>query len=169
MFIFLDIESTGNENRDTSFEIVYITERHLIVNGYFNSHNIKGNKFADQLNELLQDSGNVLVAHNAQSKVSILEQKGIRPKRVICTLKLACFMDKLGKFPEDNLQYLRHRLDIEQEKTTVIDAFSNVFLVEKIFYELYHKLFIDSFPDGKEKMAITKIAIESSNESSVAT
>ena len=83
MFIFLDIES--NDNEDTKMlEIAYMTDKHLIMNQCFNPENttnddgnaaIKTSKFAHQLNELLQDSGNVLVAHNAQSKVSILEQE----------------------------------------------------------------------------------------------
>ncbi len=173
MFIFLDIEPNDNED-SKMLEIAYMTDKHLIMNQCFNPQNninndgnaaIKTSKFAHQLNELLQDSGNVLVATNAQSKVSILEQKGIKPERVICTLKLARFMDRLGKFPEDNLQDLLYGLGIEQEESEVKDAFCNVFNVETLFYRLYHQFFFDTFPDGKAKKVITKRSIESINKS----
>ncbi len=68
-----------NEDAATLFEIAYITDSHLISNGYFKpdsinkTYRLKDSGFAKQLNELLQNPENIMAAHNAQSKVEILK------------------------------------------------------------------------------------------------
>ncbi|MBF0231483.1 MAG: hypothetical protein HQK65_00395 [Desulfamplus sp.] len=186
MFIFLYAETTGIESDDTICGLAYKTETGLTVNEYFAPHKdincisignatnemvehksvFRGSEYAHQLNKLLQDPRNIMVAHNANRVVIMLKKEGVESGRVICTLKLARFMDRLGKFPEDNLQYLRYRLGIEQEETTVRDPLGNMLIVERIFYRLYHRFFVDHFPDGEEKQSITKEAIKSSMNSS---
>lgn len=172
MFIFLDIEPAVNEDAATLFEIAYMTDSHLISNNYFKPDSInktdrlKDSGFAKQLNELLQNPENIMAAHNAQSKVEILKQEGIEPKQFICTLKSARFMDRLGNFPKESLQYVRYRPDAAQDGTEFKDAFNNIFNVKRIFYRLYHRLFVDMFPDGQDKNNITKKVIELVNKSS---
>ncbi|MGD9731780.1 MAG: hypothetical protein AB7U45_06330 [Desulfamplus sp.] len=186
MFIFLYTETTGIEDDDTICGLAYKTENGLTVNEYCAPHKdlnrisienltnemvvqkpvFRGSEYANKLNELLQDPCNIMVAHNANRVVMMLKKEGVEPGRVICTLKLARFMDRLGKFPEDNLQYSRYRLGIEQEDATARDPLGNMLIVERIFYRLYHRFFVEHFPDGEYKQSITKEAIESSKKSS---
>jgi DNA polymerase III epsilon subunit-like protein len=56
---------------------------------------------------LLNDDTNILVAHNAKFDVDMIEKEGVHSKKVICSLKLARYMDPEGKILRYGLQYLR--------------------------------------------------------------
>ena len=59
-----------------------------------------------QLDTLIEDENNTVVAHNAKFDIGMLNSEGLFPTRVICTLKLARYLDKAGVIPQYNLQYL---------------------------------------------------------------
>jgi DNA polymerase III alpha subunit (gram-positive type) len=58
-----------------------------------------------------------MVAHNAAFDLEMVKKEGIAPKNVVCTMKLARFLDKEGVIPHYGLQYLRYYLDIRIEAT----------------------------------------------------
>ncbi len=57
-----------------------------------------------KLQELIGDKNNVVVAHNAQFDMQMLNMESIFLSRFICTLKLALHLDKNGVIPKYNLQ-----------------------------------------------------------------
>ena len=128
MFIFLDTETTGTENKDRLCQLAYKLATGEIVNELFKPpvpieieamsvHHITNEMVAgkpafkdsieyQKLVDLLNDDTNILVAHNAKSDVDMLVKEGIHPKQVICTLKLARHLDPNGVIPKYKLQYL---------------------------------------------------------------
>ena len=46
-----------------------------------------------ELQKLVSDINNVIVAHNAQFDMKMLNMEGIFTQRVICTIKLARYLD----------------------------------------------------------------------------
>ena len=91
------------------------------------------------IKKLFEDEDSVLVAHNALFDLMIMEKEGIKPKKFICTLRVARELDKEGKIERYNLQYLRYLLDLDVE-ATAHDAMGDVLILEKLFDRLKTKI-----------------------------
>ncbi len=160
MFIYLDTETTGSEKEDKLCQIAFKTDEGSIVDELFNPgmkisiesmavHHVTNDMVADkppfkyspvfmQLQTMFKRDNTVMVGHNAKFDVSILSREGLHPSKVICTYKLARFLDRDGVLPEYNFQYLRYymRLNVEAIPHT---AMGDVMVLEKIFQKLYSK------------------------------
>lgn len=171
MFIFLDTETTGTEEKDRLCQLAYKLETGDIVNELFkpplpiaidamcvhhitnemveNKPAFKDSKDHRKLVDLLKDDKNMLVAHNAKFDVDMLIKEGINPKKVICTLKLARSLDPDGKIPRYSLQYLRYFLGIQIE-ATAHDALGDILVLEKLFERLFARMSKDIGPAAVE-------------------
>ena len=178
MFIFLDTETTGNGPNDRLCQLAFKADEGVIVNELFNPgmpisidamsiHHItnemvqdkpsfQGNDTWKQIQELLTSDENVMVAHNATFDVGMLKKEKIEPKKVVCTLKLARYLDKEGVIPRYSLQYLRYYLNLNVDATPH-DALGDILVLEGLFNRIYAKV-VDEFKDDAiEKMIeITK-------------
>jgi DNA polymerase III epsilon subunit-like protein len=161
LFIFLDTETTGTEEKDRICQLAYKLETGEIVNELFKPplpisidsmcvHHItnqmvekkpgfKNSAPYRKLTDLFKEDTNILVAHNAKFDVDMLVKEGIYPQKVICTLKLARHMDPEGKIPKYNLQYLRYFLRIEIE-ANAHDALGDILVLEKLFERIFVKM-----------------------------
>jgi exodeoxyribonuclease X len=157
LFIFLDTETTGIDDDDRLCQLAYKIEDRHTVNEFFNPrtditidamcvHHItnemvsqkpyfKGSPVAKKLQILLNDPENYLVAHNAKFDVEMLNREGISTERVICTLKIARYLDPEGKIPKYNLQYLRYFLKFNI-KAPAHDALGDISVLELLFQRL---------------------------------
>ena len=70
--------------------------------------------------------------------MQMLDREGISTQRVICTIKLARFLDKNGVIPKYNLQYLRYFLGLEIE-AKAHDALGDILVLEGLFSRLNAK------------------------------
>ena len=160
MFIYLDTETTGNGPDDRLCQIAFKPEGGPAVSGVFNPgrpisidamvvHHITEKMVQDKpsfkesdeyekLQKLVSDINNVIVAHNAQFDMQMLNMEGIYTQRAICTLKLARYLDKNGFIPKYNLQYLRYFLGLEIE-ATAHDALGDILVLEALFSRLHAK------------------------------
>ena len=171
MFIFLDTETTGAEEKDRLCQIAYKTENGDIVNELFKPplpiaidamcvHHItnkmveikpafKDSEYHRKLVDLLNADTNILVAHNAKFDVDMLLKEGVQPQRVICSLKLARHLDPNGVIPRYSLQYLRYFLGIQIE-ATAHDALGDILVLEKLFERLFFRMSKDIGPKAVE-------------------
>ena len=171
MFIFLDTETTSDAKKDRLCQLAYKTEKGEIVNELFkpplpiaidamcvhhitnemveNKPAFKDSPYHQKLVDLLNSDENILVAHNAKFDVDMLEKEGIKPKRIICTLKLARHLDPKGVIPRYSLQYLRYFLGIKIE-ATAHDALGDILVLEKLFERLFAKMSKDIGPGAVE-------------------
>jgi DNA polymerase III epsilon subunit-like protein len=130
--IFLDTETTGLTPNDRLIEVAYCLPEREICSQYFMPpcplgidamavNHITDKMIADAkpfqhsemyfiLQERLQD--HVLVAHNADFDIGMLEREGLRVPRYICTKQVA---KELDLAPKHNLQYLRYSLGLDVE------------------------------------------------------
>ncbi|MEE4601998.1 MAG: exonuclease domain-containing protein [Desulfobacteraceae bacterium] len=160
MFIFLDTETTGTGPEDRLRQIAFKPERGPGVCETFNPgrpvsidamsiHHItnrmvqskppfRGSDTHAQLQSLVRNEGNVIVAQKAQFDVDMLNREGIYPPLVICILKLARYLDKNGVIPKYNLQYLRYFLDLEIEATPH-NALGEILVLEGVFSRINTK------------------------------
>jgi DNA polymerase III epsilon subunit-like protein len=92
-----------------------------------------------------------LVAHNAAFDVDMLRKEGLEPKNVICTLKLARYLDKEGVIPQYGLQYLRYYLGLNVEATSHT-ALGDILVLEALFKRIHAKA-VEEFGDE----ALTKM------------
>ena len=92
----------------------------------------------EKLQKLVSDINNVIVAHNAKFDMQMLDREGISTQRVICTIKLARYLDKNGVIPKYNLQYLRYFLGLEIE-AKAHDALGDILVLEGLFSRLNAK------------------------------
>ena len=144
MFIFLDTETTCTKPDDKLCQIAFKPENGPVVCELFNPgkpisidamaiHHITEKMVADKppfkesdayakLQKLVSDINNVIVAHNAKFDMQMLQKEGIDTQRVICTIKLARYLDKNGVIPKYNLQYLRYYLGLEIEAKLKFDS-----------------------------------------------
>ena len=158
--IFFDTETTGNTEKDFLCQIAYKTGDESFV-GYYQPpirippeasavHHItnkmlekeisfKGSPDQEKIKELFEGENTVVVAHNAQFDLMILKKESIHPKKFICTLRLARYLDPEGKIERYNLQYLRYLLELEVE-ATAHDALGDVLVLEKLYERLKNKL-----------------------------
>ena len=92
-----------------------------------------------KIKKLFEDKDSVVVAHNAPFDLMVIKKEGIEPKRFICTLRLARYLDKEEKIERYNLQYLRYLLDLDVE-ATAHDAMGDVLVLEKLYERLKKKI-----------------------------
>jgi len=173
MFIYLDTETTGNGPDDRLCQIAFKPENGATVCELFNPgkpisidamvvHHITDKMVADkplfaesdayvQLEALIKDEKNVLVAHNAQFDMRMLHMEGLYCRRVICTLKLARYLDGGGVIPKYNLQYLRYYLGLEID-AKAHDALGDIMVLEAVFKRIYDKFVADGLKDPTQEM-----------------
>src|SRR3990167_739883 len=156
--IFFDTETTGNTEKDFLVQLAYKVYPNSGGNGAdtFTGiykpeikmppeasaiHHITNKMVAakptfkestDQpkIKKLFEDKDSVVVAHNAPFDLVMIKKEGIEPKKFICTLRLARYLDKEEKIEKYNLQYLRYLLEIEID-ATAHDAMGDVLVLEK--------------------------------------
>jgi exodeoxyribonuclease X len=167
MFLFLDTETTGNGPADRLCQIAFKTDEGLTVNELFNPgvpisieamsiHHItnemvrgkpafRNSPTWNQLHDLMIADNCELVAHNAAFDVDMLKKEGLEPKNVICTLKLARYLDKEGVIPQYGLQYLRYYLGLNVEATPHT-ALGDILVLKALFKRIYARAF-DEFGD----------------------
>jgi len=104
-----------------------------------NSPIFKESKDYKNIKKLLESSESVLVAHNAKFDTAIIANEGIIPSNIICTLRVARYLDKNNIIPQYKLQYLRYYLDIEIE-AEAHDALGDVLVLEKLYERLLGKM-----------------------------
>jgi exodeoxyribonuclease X len=173
MFIFLDTETTGTESDDRLCQLAFKTGQGTVVNSLFNPgkpiaieamavHHITNEMVQDkprfktsaafeQLSALVADPNNVIVAHNAAFDIAMLRNEGIDPPKVICTLKLARYLDKEGVIPQYNLQYLRYYLGLKVE-ATAHDALGDILVLERLFERILARFKKDGHDNPVEEM-----------------
>lgn len=184
MFIFLDTETTGTGIEDRICQLAYKTEDGKIVNELFKPdipisidamciHHITNKMVAGKpafaqsqtkqdLVALLNNSTNVLVAHNAGFDVDMLKKEGVLPQKIICSLKLVRHLDSDGKIPKHNLQYLRYFLDFDIN-VSAHDALGDVLILEQLFHRLFSKM----SGNGKSRESVINEMIEISGRPSL--
>ena len=158
MFIFLDTETTGTGPDDRLCQIAFKPEVGPVVSELFNPglpisidamsiHHItnkmvkdkppfQGSEAHENLSRLISDQSNYIVAHNARFDMEMLNREDIHPPKVICTLKLARYLDAGGVIPKYNLQYLRYYLGLEIDATPH-DALGDILVLEGVFKRIY--------------------------------
>ena len=158
--IFFDTETTGNTEKDYLCQIAYKNGDESFVGFYKppikippeasavhhisnkmieNELSFKESDDSKKIKELFEDENSVVVAHNVQFDLMIIKKEGIKPKKFICTLRLARFLDPDGKIERYNLQYLRYLLDLDVQ-ATAHDALGDVLVLKKLFDRLKKKL-----------------------------
>lgn len=160
MFIYLDTETTGSGANDRLCQIAFKTDAGTTMDELFNPemlisveamsiHQITNEMVADkpifkgsdaykQLQVLFATDDSILVAHNAKFDVSMLNREDLFPKKIICTYKLARYLDKEGVIPKYNLQYLRYYLKLNID-ATAHTAIGDVLVLEGLFQRIYAK------------------------------
>src|SRR3989344_3332650 len=154
--IFFDTETTGNTEKDFLCQIAYKVDDNTFAGLYKPQikippeasviHHITNKMVADKptfkestdqpkIKKLFEDENSVVVAHNAPFDLVMIKKEGIEPKRFICTLRLARYLDPEEKIEKYNLQYLRYYLDLDVE-ATAHDAMGDVLVLEKLFEHL---------------------------------
>jgi len=168
--IFFDTETTGNEQKDFLIQMAYKTGDEKFVGLYKPEikispeasavHHIsnkmveglasfKESKDIPKIKKLFEDENSVVVAHNAPFDLWMIKKEGIEPKRFICTLKLARYLDPEEKIGKYNLQYLRYLLDFDMQ-AEAHDAMGDVLVLEKLFDRLKKKLIDQEKMDENE-------------------
>lgn len=158
--IFFDTETTGNTEKDFLCQIAYKTSEENFVGLYKPSirippeasavHHITNKMVSDKppfresgdilkIKKLFEDKNSIVVAHNALFDLIMIKKEGIEPKKFICTLRVARFLDKEEKIDRYNLQYLRYLLELEID-ATAHDAMGDVLVLEKLFERLKTKM-----------------------------
>lgn len=154
MYIFLDTETTGTGPDDRLCQIAFKTDKGLVVDELFNPgkpiaieamavHHITNEMVAakplfkdspayEKLKALLDDEQGILVAHNAQFDLNMLQREGIESGRAICTYKLARHLDPEGSIAQYNLQYLRYYLKLDIEAVPH-SALGDILVLEGLF------------------------------------
>lgn len=173
--IFFDTETTGNEQKDFLIQIAYKMDD-ISFTGLYKPeikippeasavHHITNKMVEDKksfqdsgdqkkIKELFENPEAIVVAHNAPFDLYMIKKEGIEPKKFICTLKLARYLDPDEKIGRYNLQYLRYLLDFEID-AQAHDAMGDVLVLEKLFERLKNKIIEDE--KISEKRAIERM------------
>jgi DNA polymerase III epsilon subunit-like protein len=181
--IFFDTETTGNTEKDFLVQIAYkvypapsgdgdegftglykppvkippeASAVHHITNRMVESRkSFKESGDLEKIKKLFEDENYVVVAHNAPFDLLMIKKEGIIPKKFICTLRVARFLDREEKIERYNLQYLRYLLEIEID-AEAHNAMGDVLVLEKLFARLRKKIMEEenlSEAEAVEKMA----------------
>lgn len=163
--LYLDVEATGTEEEDRLLQVAYQTTDYQKGNELFKPpvpiklpamavHHVTEALVADKpafkdsetFSELKDMSrlGYILVAHNAKYDVGMLKKEGIEFSKVICTYKLARYVDD-GKMENHQMQYLRYYYGIDVE-AVAHDAFGDIVVLEQVFNKLTEALIKKDFP-----------------------
>lgn len=158
--IFFDTETTGIGEEDHLCQIAYKTEDAIFMGMYKPPlpippgasavHHITNEMVKDKaafikspdfqtIKNLFENENSILVAHNMPFDFAMIKKEGILPKNTICTLRVARYLDKHGKFAKHNLQFLRYALGIEID-ATAHDAMGDVFVMEQLYLRLIKKI-----------------------------
>ena len=158
--LFLDTETTGNEEKDRICQLAYMIEDEKVNELYTPTvpisidsmavHHItpkivegkplfKGSVEYKKLEKLFVDPQVVFIAHNAKFDAIMLRSEGLTVGKVIDTMKIARYLDPEGKIQSYRLQYLRYLLGIEVE-AIAHDAFGDILVLEQLFYRLMKKV-----------------------------
>lgn len=162
--IFLDTETTGVSSEDFLCQLAYKTANgtdsevfcelykppiripaeasavtHISNKMVEGKPSFKESKDYTKIKTLLEDANNIFVAHNAKFDIGMIKKEGINPINVICTLRVARYLDRENKLPQHKLQFLRYYLDIEIE-AQAHDALGDVMVLEKLFERLIDKV-----------------------------
>jgi exodeoxyribonuclease X len=173
MFIYLDTETTGNGTDDRLCQIAFKPDNGPAVCEMFNPgmsisidamvvHHITdkmvqdkppfvGSEVHEKLGTLVADEHNIIVAHNARFDVEMLNRESIHPQKVICTLKLARYLDSAGVIPKYNLQYLRYYLGLEVN-ANAHDALGDIMVLEALFKRIYDKFVANGLRNPNREM-----------------
>ncbi len=165
--VFFDTETTGNTEKDFLIQFAYKTGgpakdgasesfvglykppikippeasavHHITNKMVVDKPTFKESTDQPIIKKLFEAEDVVVIAHNAPFDLMIMEKEDIRPKKFICTLRVARELDKEGKIERYNLQYLRYFLELEVD-ATAHDALGDVLVLEKLFERLKKKL-----------------------------
>ena len=163
MLIFLDTETTGLDKNAHLCQVAYKTKDEIVCE-YFKppcpitldamSINHITNKMVKdkppflesktyfKLKKLFENDNNILVAHNANFDVQILNNDGLYPHNYICTKKICQSADKNNEIPKYNLQYLRYYFGIELDEEIIAhDALGDILILEQVFLNIYNKFY----------------------------
>ena len=181
--IFLDTETTGIEDKDRLCQVAYkfkgkekealfkppvpISVDAMAVAHITNKMVDKCEPFINSemfqdLQKILVDEKNILVAHNAKFDVEMLKREGLETKNIIDTYKVAQAWDKEAIIPKYKLQYLRYYFNLEIENVVAHDALGDVLVLEKIFEHLFAEMLKESNDEKKvldEMIEISKLPI----------
>jgi len=181
--IFFDTETTGISEQDYLCQIAYKTGDEIFMGiykppvpippGASAVHHITNEMVKDKpsftgsddfkkIKEAFEHEDTVLVAHNMPFDLGMISREGIVPKKTICTLRVARYLDKNAQLEKHNLQFLRYALGIEIE-ATAHDALGDVLVMEQLFKRLIKKIIEEDGVD--EKGAIEKMIDISSRPS----
>jgi exodeoxyribonuclease X len=158
--IFLDTETTGNRadedllcqlafkigdkvheglfNPRTPIKLTAMAVTHITNEMVADKPVFAGSYMHTLLNELVS-AGFIVVAHNADFDIRILNNDGVNVTNSICTLKLARYIDKGGKYENHQLQYLRYFYGLKIE-ATAHSAIGDVLVLEGVFNKLMEEL-----------------------------
>jgi exodeoxyribonuclease X len=184
--IFFDTETTGGEAKDRIIQLgvksrgveeplynnLYKPEVPITVDSMA-VHHIVPEMVDDKpmftsaeeyskIKSLFESDDTFAVAHNASFDVSMLAKEGVRPKNVICTLKVARALDSDEKIPRFGLQYLRYFLKLRISGVVPHDAWGDVVVLEHVFERLLKKLVETK---GSEEAAVAEMIAISSRPS----
>jgi len=158
--IFFDTETTGNTENDFLCQIAYkigdesfsglykpeikippeASAVHHITNKMVaNKPTFKESADQPIIKKLFENEDSIVVAHNAPFDLMMIKKEDIKPKKFICTLRLARYLDPEEKIERYNLQYLRYFLELDVE-ATAHDALGDVLVLEKLFEYLKNEM-----------------------------
>jgi len=151
--IFLDTETTGLGSQDRLIQIAY-KQGIINVNEYFKPE-VPINLSAMMVNHITEDmvsdkpvfkgsdvyndiqerlKTDILVAHNAQFDIMMLEREGISVSKYTCTKELAKRL--LPDLPCHRLQYLRYYFGIKLDSAIAHTAEGDVAVLEAVYHKL---------------------------------
>lgn len=165
--IFLDTETTGNEEKDRLCQLAFkrpedsinsmfcqlfkppvpisiesMAVHHITPKMVESKPEFKNSNFYLELKSLLENETTILVAHNAPFDKGILIKEDVHPTLCIDTLKLVRHFDPDMIMTRHNLQFLRYFLKLDEDIDFPIvahDAKSDVIILELLFKRLFTK------------------------------
>lgn len=190
--IFFDTETTGNTEKDFLCQIAYkiypamggasgknfvslykppvkippeaSAVHHITNKMVVDRPSFKDSEDLEKIKKLFEDKDSIVVAHNAPFDLLIIKKEGIEPKKFICTLRLARYLDPDEKIERYNLQYLRYLLEIEID-ATAHDAMGDVLVLQKLYERLKSKMMLEGGENSSENKIIEKMIEISSHPS----
>ena len=181
--IFLDTETTGTEDKDRLCQVAYkfkgeekealfkppvlisvdaMAVAHITNKIVADCEPFVNSEMFQDLQKILADEKNILIAHNAKFDVEMLKREGLEVKNIIDTYKVAQSWDKDAIIPKYKLQYLRYYFNLEIENVVAHDALGDVLVLEKIFEHLFGELLKEFKEEQKvidEMIRVSKLPI----------